>query len=222
MAFEENTRKQIGSYIEDHLADWEWHQTRFSIISDDTLKDRLADEFMSARYIYKLLEGMAADDWLLRAQIRIQILSYASIYEAVIHHILFEDFKSHPEVIGLTEFKMKKIISIPANKLKSLEQALEHDGKAIIPTYEGIGRTDTTKVRFDKKAECAQKLGLIDDWLKDEIIEFYEARNAIHIHAEIRKSLDYQLDLSKRAYRRMEPFIEQITNNHSKVVAGSV
>jgi hypothetical protein len=63
---------------------------------------------------------------------------------------------------------------------------------------------------------------LIDDWLKDEIIEFYEARNAIHIHAEIRKSLDYQLDLSKRAYRRMEPFIEQITNNHSKVVAGSV
>ncbi|WP_201049432.1 hypothetical protein [Aliivibrio fischeri] len=99
-----------------------------------------------------------------------------------------------------------------------MEKELEHDGKTIIPTYIGVGHTDITKVRFDSKAKCAFKLGLIDEWLKDEIIEFYEARNAIHIHAEIRKSLDYQLDLSKRAYRRMEPFIEQITNNHSKVV----
>jgi hypothetical protein len=65
-------------------------------------------------------------------------------------------------------------------------------------------------VRFDKKAECATTLGLIEPWLRDELIEFYEARNAIHIHAEIRKSLDYQLDLSKRAYWRMQPFKEQI------------
>lgn len=217
MAFEDDTKKQIESYIEGHLAGWDWHQDRFSIISDETLKDRLADEFMSARYIYKLLEGMSADDWLLRAQIRIQVLSYASIYEAVIHHILFEDFKSHPKVIALTEFQAKKVISIPANKLAVLEKELEHDGKAIIPTYMGVGRTDITKVRFDSKAECAFQLGLIDEWLRDEIIEFYEARNAIHIHAEIRKSLDYQLDLSKRAYRRMEPFIEQINSNHSNV-----
>ncbi|WP_201049429.1 hypothetical protein [Aliivibrio fischeri] len=108
MAFETGTKKEIEDYIKGHLAGWDWHQARFNIISDETLKDRLADEFMSARYIYKLLEGMSADDWLLRAQIRIQVLSYASIYEAVIHHILFEDFKSHPDVIALTEFKTKK------------------------------------------------------------------------------------------------------------------
>lgn len=91
-----------------------------------------------------------------------------------------------------------------------LEKYLEHDGKKIIPTYLSTGRTDESKVRFDKKAECATTLGLIKPWLKDELIEFYEARNAIHIHAEIRKSLDYQLDLSKRAYLRMQPFKEQI------------
>ncbi|MCL1051464.1 hypothetical protein L2755_17780 [Shewanella abyssi] len=222
MAFEDDTKKQIENYVGGHLADWDWHQARFNIISDDTLKDRLADEFMSARYIYKLLEGMSADGWLLRAQIRIQVLSYASIYEAVIHHILFEDFKSHPKVIALTEFQAKKVISIPANKLAVLEKELEHDGKGIIPTYIGVGRTDITKVRFDSKAECTFQLGLIDEWLRDEIIEFYEARNAIHIHAEIRKSLDYQLDLSKRAYRRMEPFIEQIASNHSNVSVENV
>ncbi|MGF1888097.1 hypothetical protein L4D13_18385 [Photobacterium profundum] len=210
MAFEQNTLNYIKSYLDEHMADWGWHQSEFDFITDETLRDRLADEFISARYIYKMLEGMAADSWLFQAQIRVQILSYASIYEAVIHHLLFEDFKKRSEVMGLTEFKMKKLISIPVSKLSQLEAALEHNGKRIIPTYEGIGKTDVTKVRFDKKAECACQLGLIEEWLKDEIIEIYEARNAIHIHAEIRKSLDYQLELSKNAYRRMRPFVDQI------------
>ena len=52
---------------------------------------------------------------------------------------------------------------------------------------------------------------MIEPWLRDELIEFYDARNAIHIHAEIRKSLNYQLDLSRRAYLRMQPFKEQLS-----------
>ncbi|MBW6391328.1 hypothetical protein [Billgrantia antri] len=98
MAFSDETRSAIDAYLEGHLADWDWHKDRFDFISDPTLRDRLADEFISTRYVYKLLEGMAADSWLLRAQIRLQVLSYASIYEAVIHHILFKDLASNPEV----------------------------------------------------------------------------------------------------------------------------
>jgi hypothetical protein len=102
------------------------------------------------------------------------------------------------------------MISIPAEQREILSKALQHDGKKIVPTYETIGRTDESKVRFDRKAECAHQLGFVEDWLRDELIEFYEARNTIHIHAEIRKSLDYQIDLSRRAYFRMEPFREQV------------
>lgn len=217
MAFDIETQKKINEYLSAHLADRQWHKDRFDFINDNDLEEKLADEFISARYIYKLLEGITAEDWLLKAQIKLQILSYASIYEAVLHHLLFEELNDREEVIELTEFKTKKLISIPSNKLKTLEKELEHNGEKIIPTYEAIGKTDETKVRFDRKAECAYKLGLIEDWLKDELIEFYEARNAIHIHAEIRKSLEYQIDLSKRAYRRMEPFIEQLKENYTKI-----
>ncbi len=213
MAFTEETKKAINDYISGHIADWNWHKNRFDFITDQTLQDRLADEFISTRYVYKLLEGMTADSWLLRAQIRFQILSYASIYEAVLHHILFDRLASNPNVNALIEYKTKKLIDIPSEKKAYLKKVLEHNGKTIIPTYETIARTDETKIRFDKKAECAEKLGLISRELKNEIIEFYNARNAIHIHAEIRKNLDYQLDLSKRAYRRMEPFIDQIKIN---------
>lgn len=219
MAFTDETITEIKSYIDAHLADWNWHKERFDFISDETLQSRLADEFMSTRYIYKMLEGMNADGWLLRAQIRLQVLTYASIYEAVLHHILFTEIPLNAHVQALTEFETKKEISIPQNKITTLANALNHDGKDIIPTYKSIVKTDVTKVRFDKKAECAENLGLIDAQLKDEIIELYEARNAIHIHAEIKKHLEYQLDLSKRAYMRMEPFIMQIKENLPKLLA---
>lgn len=210
MTFEAETRETIQKYVRAHIASEEWHMSYFDFIDDVALAKRLGEEFMSARYIYKLLEGLESKGWLLRAQIRMQVLSYASIYEAVLHHILFDNLATEPEVIRLTEFPMKKQISIPEASFAVLKKHLQHDGKDIIPTYEGIGRTDESKVRFDRKAECAYGLGIIEEWIKDELIEFYEARNAIHIHAEIRKSLEYELDLSKRSYRRLQPFKEQI------------
>lgn len=211
MAFNQETSEAIRSYATAHLPDENWHRQFFSFISNPVLANRLGDEFLATRFVYKVLEGLAADSWLQRTQIRLQVLSYASIYEAVIHHVLFERLPDYPQVIQLTEFPMKKLISIPREKLEVLDQYLNHDGKRVIPTYESIGKTDEAKVRFDRKAQCACDLGFIEAWLRDELIEFYEARNSIHLHAEIRKSLEYQLDLSRRAYMRMEPFREQIT-----------
>jgi hypothetical protein len=194
-----------------HIPNEQWHRDFFAFIRNASLANRLGDEFLSVRFLYKVLEGLEADSWLLRAQIRMQVLSYASIYEAVIHHVLFECLPDDPQIVQLTEFPTKKVISIPRESQELLERHLIHDGKKIIPTYESIGRTEETKVRFDRKAECAFNLGFIEDWLREELVEFYEARNSIHIHAEIRKSLDYQLDLSRRAYLRMEPLREQVS-----------
>lgn len=216
MAFDDQTKKKIDEYVSAHIADEAWHLAYFEFIDNRHLAQRLGEEFISTRYLYKLLEGLEADGWLLRSQIRLQVLSYASIYEAILHHILFDNLSAERQVIALTEFPMKKQISIPSVSLEVLEKHLEHDGKKIIPTYEGVGKTDESKVRFDRKAECAQSLGIIEDWLKDELIEFYDARNSIHIHAEIRKSLDYELDLSRRSYRRLQPFKEQILRWQSK------
>jgi len=46
-------------------------------------------------------------------------------------------------------------------------------------------------------------------------VQWQVTRNAIHIHAEIRKSLDYQIDLSKKAYKRMQPFKHQVVSGMS-------
>lgn len=221
MAFTPETKTLIESYAMAHIPDENWHRSFFGFIEDSILAQRLGDEFLSARFIYKVLEGLEAESWLLRAQIRLQVAAYASIYEAILHYVLFERCSDEPEVLKLVEFPTKKVISIPKESQAILEKHLMHDGKQIIPTYEAIGRTDETKVRFDRKADCAFRLGFIEEWLRDDLVEFYEARNAIHIHAEIRKSLNYQIDLSKRAYRRMEPFKDQISTKLQLIAARS-
>lgn len=211
MAFTEEIKLAVDEYARKHIANEEWHLSYFDFIDDKKLALRIGEELLAARYIYKLLEGLSANEWLQRAQIRLQVLAYASIYEASIHHLLFSNNSENQKVIELTEFPTNKLISIPTAKMDLLKIHLEHDGKKIITTYEGVGKTDQTKVRFDRKAECACELEIIEPWLKDELIEFYEARNSIHIHAEIRKGLEYELDLSRRAYWRMQPFKEQVS-----------
>jgi hypothetical protein len=220
LAFSAEIKSAVQEYAFSHIGDEEWHIEFFSFVADRTLARRLGEEFISTRVIYKFLEGLEVSDWLLRAQIRLQVLSYASIYEAVIHHLLFDRLSDKPEVLALTEFPTKKQISIPREKLAILQSVLEHDGREIIPTYDTVGRTDESKVRFDRKAECACQLGYIEGWLREELVEFYEARNAIHIHAEIRKSLEYQIDLSRRAYLRMQPFKEQVSTKLLDLEAG--
>ncbi|WP_211250494.1 hypothetical protein [Sulfitobacter donghicola] len=200
----------LNDYVNAHLASREWHEEQFDYITDTGLAKRLSEEFMSARHIYKMLRAIEAEDWLQRAQVRVQVLMYASIYEAALHHVLFDQNATAPEVIQLTQRNTLKKISIPENSLKELHKHLEHDGREIIPSYHAVVPSDITKVRFDAKANCAFNLGIIDNDLRDDLIEIYAARNAIHIHAEIRKSQKYELNLAKKSYRRMKPFAEQL------------
>lgn len=210
MPFEVKTTQDVIYYVTRDIADEAWHVDFFRFISDVKLAQRLGEEFISTRCMYKILEGLAVTKWMLRAQVRQQVMSYASIYEAVLHHLLFSVFSADPKVLALKQQMGRNDVSIPPAKLALLQSHLSHGGKPIYVTQDALKKVKETSIRFDKKAECARDLGLINQALMDDLIEFYEARNAIHIHAEIRKSLKYQIALSVKAYRRMEPFKNQI------------
>jgi hypothetical protein len=213
MSLDSTVKEAVYSYVKAHLPNDDWYSQYFDFITDAELRERLAEEFKAARSVYKLFRGIDAQDCLQRAQVRIQILQYASIYEAVIHHVLFDRLGTRDEVRRLVEFPRLVRISVPEHKQIALENALAHDGKVIIPTYQGTGRTDITKVRFDDKANCAVDLGLIDQDLCRDLIGIYEARNAIHLHAELRKNLSYEIDMARTAYRRLEPFRIQLVTS---------
>jgi hypothetical protein len=211
MAFQDEVQNYINNYVEGHIPSKDEILKQFTYIEDEELQKRIAKEYYIARYIYKFFEGMESRDELLDAEVRLQVIMFANIYEAIIHYVLFTKY-SETQIVKDLEYVQTPIeISIPSEKKKEIEDALQHSGKSIKTYYMALKRRDLTKVRFDEKAEAAFSLGLIDNDLKDEIINFYNLRNGIHLHAEIRKNIIWDLEMSKMAYWRIEKINLQVS-----------
>lgn len=219
MAFSEELKNEIEHYCNNHLATNSWYENEFSFIHDIELRNRIIAEFKAIRFAYKLYEGIEATDENLMFEVRNQILAYASIYEAVISKVLELYYSDTTEYDSLIHHNIPIKISIPEDKKRILQDALSHDGKIIVPFYYARRKKEEPQIRFDDKCRTAESIGLIHKFVNEdgievdlpsEIIEIYSYRNGIHIIAEQRKRINYELDLSKKAYRRMRPFIDQI------------
>ena len=193
-----------------------WHVDFFDFVADLSLRQRLGQEYWAARCIYKLLESVQASGSLQRAQIKVQVLQYASMYEAVLHYVLFERYQHTPEVRALGESPHRVKVAVSRELRVKLVTQTGVPDKELVVTRETVGVADITKIRFDTKAAVAERLGLVTADLRGDLVEVFSARNAIHLHAEIRKNLKYQLNLSMKAYRRMQPLREQIVARLTK------
>ncbi len=203
--FSQDLKSQIIHYAYKDLPSEVWYANNFfPFIVDKQLRDRLVVEYKNARFIYKIFEGIQASDELLLAQVRTQVIMYVSIQEAVINYVLFELYATDTIVKKILKVNTYKEISIPTEKKKILDTVLFHNGKNIIPTYKDDKQIQKEKVRYEHKVAAVADLGLIDDSLKNDLIKLYEYRNTIHIEAEMKKKFDYDLDMSKLAYRRVE------------------
>jgi hypothetical protein len=207
--FNPDASKIIETYVTAHLPSRHWFDSRFDFVTDVELARRLGREFYTARYVYKLLEGFSAVDDLLIAQVRLQVLQYTSIYEAVVHHVLFDVLGEIPEVQSLLVYQSLKPYSVPSVMTKTIK-SLVHDGREIVPAFMASSKVDKSKVRFDYKVRCASQLGLIAESLAAELVTLYEARNSIHLHAEIKKDIEWEIEISRVAYQRFQPFREQV------------
>lgn len=219
MAFSNELKSEIELYCNNHLPTDLWYENEFVFIRDIELKNRIISEFKAIRFAYKLYEGLEATNENLMFEVRNQILAYASIYEAVIESVLGTYYSNTAEFDFLMHHVIPIKISIPENKKHILQDILSHDGKTIVPFYYDKRMKEKPQVRFDDKCRTAESLGLIHKFfntdgievdLPSEIIEIYSYRNGIHIIAEQRKGINYELELSKKAYRRMRPFIDQL------------
>jgi hypothetical protein len=209
MAFPESVRQAVVDYVGNHLPGDHFYQQYFWFISDESLRTRLEEEFRSARYIYKILEGMQATDWLLTAQVKVQILLYASIYEAVLHHVLLQFYGATSEVIDLSSYEHRRPINI-SNAIRGTIQS-SYNPSGAISVYETETRAmDERKIVFEDKAETARALGLINQSIKEVVCNVYSLRNAIHLHAELRRGIAYEINSAKDAYWHLQGFCQQI------------
>jgi hypothetical protein len=213
MPFKEEIRVAVDSYARGDLpGDVDHHVEFFEFLDDDPgLQRRVGEEFFTARYIYKILEGLRIDEeWARRAQIQLQVQQYASIYEACLHHVVFVTCGSEPTVRELLKMAGLRPYQVSKELQDGLSAVSAPNGAAVVAAVESEFKRAETTVRFEEKADVAVELGIIDPPLAAELKEFYTARNMIHIHAELRKEPNWELDLAKNAYRRLELLRRQI------------
>lgn len=219
MAFSETLKNAINDYCNNHLADESWYENKFEFIEDGDLRKRLIEEFKSIRFAYKLYEGIEAKNENLIFEVRYQILAYASIYEAVIHYVLYNYYQNSTEFHNMQYHTVPTRMSFSEKQMEDVKRILSKPDEDLMIYHLQERKKDETQVRFDDKCRAAEALGLINVFTNEqkdtinlpaEIIEIYSYRNAIHLVAEQRKGIKYELELSKKAYRRMQPFIDQI------------
>lgn len=99
------------------------------------MRKRIIEEYRAIRFAYKLYEGITAANENLIFEIRYQIFAYASIYEAVLHYVLYTYYNDTPEFHNLQYHNVPTKISIPKEKLETLNKALSHNGTSIIPYH---------------------------------------------------------------------------------------
>ena len=214
MPLPEPTRTDAAEYARRDLpGDLAWHTNFFDFIGDVDLRSRIGQEFYAARYLYKLWEALRLNEpWAAQAQIQLQVQQYASIYEACIDHLLFEEAGDEPEVQQLFEHEALVQRPLPGHIMEKIRSLPADDATKIVGAVRAVRRTQASKIRFDSKVAAAINLGVIDGALGKEIVGYYTARNYIHIHAELRQTdLEWQIAFARDAYRRLLPFKTQVS-----------
>ncbi|MBW4665410.1 MAG: hypothetical protein KME01_14620 [Chroococcus sp. CMT-3BRIN-NPC107] len=101
MPLESSLVHTISEYYHRDIGTYSSYLQHFDFIDDQPgLRERLAQEFYIARYAAKLQEALALDknSFELLGHLKLQIIQYAGIYEAVISYLLLYKFPTHTSV----------------------------------------------------------------------------------------------------------------------------
>jgi hypothetical protein len=204
----ESIRETVDTYCKRDLpGSLEWHVDQFSFITDVELQKRLGRAFYSARYIAKLMEALLVTGDEIHAFVKFQIMQYASIYEAVVSHLLWIRYREHPEVKALEIHKAYK----PVNALGRLASMKYGDEDLFTCVYRNA-KTPHNSIPFKDKVDCAVRIGFLDAAYSEEIKKLYELRNLAHIETEAEKQIEVEIEHAKNGYWRMKPFLEKLAS----------
>ncbi len=207
MPLTEIERNKINEYCKRDLpGDLKWHIDQFTFINNIELRNKLGRAFYSGRYMAKLMEALYASNDEIHSFVKFQIIQYASIYEAVISHLLWGEFKDHEEVKKLQTHKSYK----PVSALGSLTKIYYENDPIHTCVYKDT-KTPKNSIPFKDKVDCAVRIGFIDVNYSEDIKKIYELRNLAHIETEADHLIEVDLKDSKKGYWRIKPFLEKIT-----------
>lgn len=206
MPLEKDMIESVLGYCKRDLPqDFDFFLGKFDFIDDATLRNKLAQEFYNSRYMYKLMEALNLTGHELYAHVKFQIIQYASIYEAVICYLLWNKFKDNEAVKTMEVHQELRKVSALASPT-----VLTYDGVEAYICQNRNVKTAAPSIKFDDKVNAAVEIGFVEEIYAEEIKQFYKLRNFVHIEKASKDQFEFEIEQSRLAYRRMEPFIDHL------------
>lgn len=197
MPLPEQERLRVLQYCEKHIEPEGWFRTQVQYVTDALLVEEMNLAFYSARHMEKLGEALAVKDEKRHPHLKFQIVQYASIYEAIIVHLLFNRYKDHEAVKKIrAEKEYVKISDVS-------KAVMDNEGDHLVFCKKKIVERDPIHIRFENKLKVAEKIGLVLPALRPELLSLYKTRNAVHLEAAARNSVTYEAKQATIAYRRL-------------------
>jgi len=197
----------VADYYHRDIGTYTSHIRQFDFIDDKLLRERLAQEFYIARYAAKLQEALAFDEnsFELLGHLKLQIIQYAGIYEAVISYLLLNQFPTHPAVNQLGKKKeYRKVDAMAAST------HIQHNGEEVFLCRQAQGQEPWIKIKFEDKLNAAREIGFINDAVSTIILETYKLRHSVHIEKAVQDAIQIELEQCRQAYFTLQEFTAEI------------
>lgn len=170
----------------------------FAFITNDVLRDHLAEAYYQARLANRLSEILDLPGGFPHLFLKTQLVHYASIFEAVIDHYL-EPYKS-----DFTTPSLSRISALASGV------TLSRDGRELVVAERTQRVLPLRDVSFQERLRKAVDLGIVHDNQKDIIRKTYDARNKIHLLAAARDDYKPKKKLVMQAYSEVPHFLDQV------------
>lgn len=204
MPLPEQERIRVLEYCERHIEPENWFRTQVQFVTDAQLVEEMNLAFYSARHMEKLGEALAVKDGKRHPHLKFQIVQYASIYEAIIVHLLFHRYGNHEAV---TKIRAEKEYVRVSDVSKAV---VDKEGDHLVFCKKKVVKRDPIHIRFENKLKAAENIGIVLPALRPELLALYKTRNAVHLEAAARNSVTYEAKQATIAYKRLKPFLRHV------------
>lgn len=193
-----NIQEQFGQELIDAVARFakkdirtpeQFEQNEFKHVMDQELRQALAETIYGARWLYKLGLASLANGNEQSAHVRVQVIDYASICEALLADMI-DQGHARQKLAG-TQFNF-------------FDRSKKSPMRWTVPPKRSIHSTS-----FEWRIIVAHESGIIDSDLVKILHKIRNQRNTVHLTLKIREGVAYYTGMAKLAHTAMYELINQ-------------
>lgn len=192
------------SYDPDSEYPADWFISLFSFLNDEKLERHLGEEFYQTRFATAVMEALSLKSGKNKGFIKLQIVAYASICEAILNYTIEKFFI---EEFG-TRYAEHKLVQIKG--ALSTKTSLLYDNEEVCICKYKNDKANPSWASNPSKAEFAKEKGILSPEVADKYCQLYDLRNNAHLLKAIKADYFPKPKEAADAYKLVFAFIAEV------------